>query len=89
MAPLTSIFDSFVTLNFRLSAEAATNLRHSLASVLVTKRKTDVKTVQRSMVHAKSTTMLDRYAQIDIDELIAAQERMLNATFAHAEGTVQ
>jgi integrase len=65
------------------------NLRHSLASFLVTKRKTDVKTVQRSMRHAKSTTMLDHYAQTDMDELIAAQEMMLDAIFAHAEGTVQ
>ena len=31
------------------------NLRHSLASFLVTKKKTDVKTAQRSMRHAKSS----------------------------------
>lgn len=35
------------------------NLRHSLASFLVTKVKTDVKTAQRSMRHAKSAIMLD------------------------------
>jgi integrase len=64
------------------------NLRHSLASFLVTKKKTDVKTVQRSMRHAKSTTMLDHYAQTDMDELIAAQEMMLDAIFSHAEGPV-
>ena len=46
-------------------------------------------TVQRSMRHAKSTTMLDYYAQTDMDELIAAQEMMLDAIFSHAEGTVQ
>jgi integrase len=65
------------------------NLRHSLASFLVTKKKTDVKTAQRSMRHAKSATMLDHYAQTDMDELIAAQELMLDAIFSHAEGTLQ
>ncbi len=64
------------------------NLRHSLASFLVTKKKTDVKTVQRSMRHAKSTTMLDQYAQTGMDELIAAQEMMLDAIFSHSEGPV-
>ena len=53
------------------------NLRHSLASFLVTKKKTDVKTAQRSMRHAKSSTMLDHCAHTDMDELIAAQEMML------------
>ncbi|MFZ0898574.1 MAG: site-specific integrase [Candidatus Sulfotelmatobacter sp.] len=65
------------------------NLRHSLASFLVTKKKTDVKTAQRSLRHSKSTTMLDHYAQTDMDELIAAQELMLDAIFSHAEGPVQ
>jgi integrase len=64
------------------------NLRHSLASFLVTKKKTDVKTAQRSMRHAKSTTMLDHYAQTDMDELIAAQEMMLDAIFSHADGSL-
>lgn len=64
------------------------NLRHSLATFLVTKKKTDVKTVQRSMRHAKSSTMLDHYAQTDMDELIAAQEIMLDAIFSHAEAPV-
>jgi integrase len=50
------------------------NLRHSLASFLVTKVKTDVKTAQRSMRHAKSAIMLDHYAQTDMEELIAAQD---------------
>jgi integrase len=64
------------------------NLRHSLASFLVTKKKTDVKTAQRSMRHAKSSTMLDHYAQMDMDELIAAQELVLDAIFSHAKGLV-
>ena len=59
------------------------NLRHSLASFLVTKKKTDVKTAQRSTRHAKSTTMPDHYAQTDMDELIVAQEMMLDAIFSH------
>jgi integrase len=63
------------------------NLRRTLASFLVTK-KIDVKTAQRSMRHAKSTTMLDQYAQTDMDELIAAQELMLDAIFSHAGGSV-
>ena len=62
------------------------NLRHSLASFLVTKKKTDVKTAQRGIRHAKSATMLGHCAQT---ELIAAQEMMLHAIFSHAEGTVQ
>jgi integrase len=65
------------------------NLRHSLASFLVSKKKTDVKTAQRSMRHARSSIMLDHYAQTDMEELIAAQELMLEAIFSHAEVTVQ
>jgi hypothetical protein len=49
----------------------------------------DVKTAQRSMRHAKATTMLDHYAQTDMDELIAAQELVLDAIFSHAGGAVQ
>jgi integrase len=65
------------------------NLRHSLASFLVTKKKTDVKTAQRSMRHAKSAIMLDHYVQTDMEELIAAQELMLDAIFSHSPGIVQ
>jgi integrase len=65
------------------------NLRHSLASFLVTKIKTDVKTAQRTMRHAKSAIMLDHYAQTDMEELIAAQELMLDAIFRHTDGAVQ
>lgn len=64
------------------------NLRHSLASFLVSKKKTNVKTVQRSLRHAKSTTTLDHYAQTDMEELIAAQELMLDAIFSHFQGPV-
>ena len=41
------------------------------------------------MRHAKSTTMLDHYAQTDMEELIAAQEMMLDAIFRHEDRTVQ
>jgi integrase len=64
------------------------NLHHSLASFLTTKKKTDVKTVQRSLRHSKSTTTLDKYVQTDMDELIAAQEMMLDAIFQHQTGLV-
>jgi integrase len=64
------------------------NLRHSLASFLITKKKTDVKTVQCSLRHARSTTTLDHYSQTDMEELIAAQEMMLDAIFSHAGGPV-
>ncbi len=62
------------------------NLRHSLASFLVTKKKTDIKSAQRSMRHATSKIMLDQYAQTDMDELIAAQEMILEAIFSNAGG---
>jgi integrase len=65
------------------------NLRHSLASFLVAKQKTDVKTAQRSLRHAKSAIMLDHYAQTDMEELLAAQELLLEAIFRHADGSVQ
>jgi integrase len=59
------------------------NLRHSLASFLTTKKKTDVKTVQRSLRHSNSSITLDKYVQTDMDELVAAQELMLDAIFQH------
>ena len=65
------------------------NLRHSPASLLVTKKKTDVKTAQRSLRHAGSGIMLDQYAQTDMKELIATQQLMLDAIFSHAKVTVQ
>ena len=64
------------------------NFRHSLASFLATKKKTDVKTVQRSLRHASSSITLDKYVQTDMDELVAAQELMLDAIFQHNNGAV-
>jgi integrase len=65
------------------------NFRHSLASYLVAKKKTDVKTAQRSMRHAKSKTMMDLYTQTDNEELMAAQELIMDAIFSYSEGSVQ
>ena len=59
------------------------NLRHSFASFLPTKKKTDVKTVQRSLRHSNSSITLDKYVQTDMDKLVAAQELMLDAIFQH------
>lgn len=49
------------------------NLRHSLASFLTPNKKTDVKTLQRSLCNSSSSTTLDKYVQTDMDELIAAK----------------
>ncbi len=59
------------------------NLGHSLASFLTTKKKTDVKAVQRSLRHSNSSITLDKYVQTDMEELVAAQELMLDAIFQH------
>lgn len=45
--------------------------------------------VTTCMRHARSSTLLDRYAQTNMDELIAAQELMLDAIYSHAGGAVQ
>jgi hypothetical protein len=63
-------------------------LRDSLASYPTTKKKTDVKTVQRSLRHANSSTTLDLCVQTDTDELVAAQEMMLDAIFEHQSKSV-
>ncbi len=41
------------------------------------------------MRHAGNAIMLDYYAQTDMEELIAAQELILDAIFSRAEGPVQ
>jgi len=63
-------------------------LRDSLASYLTTKKKTDVKTVRQSLRHANSSTTLDLYVQTDTDELVAAQEVMLDAILEHQNESV-
>jgi integrase len=53
------------------------NLRHSLASYLVTQTKTDVKTVQSMLRHADIGTTLDIYTHaINNDKLIAQNQVM-------------
>jgi integrase len=55
------------------------NLRHSLSNWLVNKAKTDPKTVQGILRHAKIQTTLDLYTQEDSDETRAAQGEFLTA----------
>lgn len=64
------------------------NLRHSLESFLVAKNKTDVKTARAACGTRRAQPCSTMYVQTDIDELIAAQEMMLNAIFSHAEARV-
>jgi integrase len=57
------------------------NFRHSLSSFLTTKKKTDPMTTQRMLRQSKAAFTLERYTQTDMDELIAAQELILEAIF--------
>jgi integrase len=57
------------------------NLRHSLATFLVTKAKTDPKTVQAMLRHANVKTTLDLYTQSMSDDKLAAQGQVLDAIF--------
>jgi hypothetical protein len=52
------------------------------------KKKTDVKTIQRSLRHAENTTTLDKYVQTDMAELVAAQELMFDAIFQNRSAAV-
>jgi integrase len=55
------------------------NLRHSLSNWLVNKAKTEPKTVQGILRHARIQTTLDLYTQDDSDETRAAQGEYLTA----------
>jgi len=55
------------------------NFRHSLASFLTTKKKTDPKTAQRMLRQSDPTLTLRLYTQTDMDELLAAQSMVLDA----------
>ena len=55
------------------------NLRHSLASFLVTQTKTDVKTVQSMLRHANVGTTLDIYTHSVQKDMLAAQDRVMKA----------
>src|SRR5580658_2527711 len=64
------------------------NLRHSLSNWLVNKAKENPKTVQGILGHSRIQTTLDLYTDEDLDEMIAAQEKFLDAVGFERE-TVQ
>jgi integrase len=64
------------------------NLRHSLSNWLVNKAKENPKTVQGILGHSRIQTTLDLYTDEDLDEMIAAQEKFLDAVGFEKE-TVQ
>jgi integrase len=64
------------------------NLRHSLSNWLVNKAKENPKTVQGILGHSRIQTTLDLYADEDLDEMISAQEKFLDAVGFERE-TVQ
>jgi len=55
------------------------NLRHSLASYLVTQTKTDIKTVQAMLRHADSGTTLDIYTHAINKDKLVAQDQVMEA----------
>jgi integrase len=55
--------------------------RHSLSSFLTTKKKVDPKTAQTALRQSNAAFTLNRYTQTDSDELLAAQNLMLDAIF--------
>ena len=64
------------------------NLRHSLSNWLVNKAKENPKTVQGILGHSRIQTTLDLYTDEDLDEMIAAQEKYLDAV-GFESGSVQ
>jgi integrase len=64
------------------------NLRHSLSNWLVNKAKENPKTVQGILGHSRIQTTLDLYTDEDLDEMIAAQDKFLDAAGFERE-TVQ
>jgi integrase len=64
------------------------NLRHSLSNWLVNKAKENSKTVQGVLGHSRIQTTLDLYTDEDLAEMIAAQEKFLNAV-KFESGSVQ
>jgi len=55
--------------------------RHSLSSFLTTKKKVDPKTAQTALRQSNVAFTLNRYTQTDNEELVAAQNLMLDAIF--------
>jgi len=64
------------------------NLRHSLSNWLVSKAKENPKTVQGILGHSRIQTTLDLYTDEDLEEMIAAQEKFLDAV-GFESGSVQ
>src|SRR5580704_731169 len=64
------------------------NLRHSLSNWLVNKAKANPKTVQGILGHSRIQTTLDLYTDEDLDEMIAAQDKFIDAVGFERE-TVQ
>ena len=64
------------------------NLRHSLSNWLVNKAKENPKTVSGILGHSRIQTTLDLYSDEDLDEMIAAQEKFLDAV-GFESGSVQ
>ncbi|HYW38184.1 MAG TPA: site-specific integrase [Terriglobales bacterium] len=55
------------------------NLRHSLSNWLVNKAKENPKTVQGILGHSRIQTTLDLYSDSDLDSMIEAQDRYVDA----------
>ena len=63
--------------------------RHSLSSFLTTKKKVDPKTAQTALRQSSVEFTLNQYTQTDNDELLAAQNLMLDAIFNAPPQAVQ
>lgn len=63
--------------------------RHSLSSFLTTKKKVDPKTAQTALRQSNAAFTLNRYTQTDNEELLAAQNLMLEAIFSTENESVQ
>ena len=63
--------------------------RHSLSSFLTTKKKLDPKTAQTALRQSNAAFTLNKYTQTDNDELLAAQNLMLDAIFNAETKAVQ
>jgi integrase len=63
--------------------------RHSLSSFLTTKKKVDPKTAQTALPQSNVAFTLNKYTQTDNDELLAAQNLMLDAIFKPEPRAVQ
>jgi integrase len=55
------------------------NLRHSLSNWLVNKAKENPKTVQGILGHSRIQTTLDPYTDEGLDEMISAQDKLIDS----------